>query len=190
MTKKKKKIIVIRNLNDVLDLQVLRWKKKFPDAEEPEEWGDNEIRPDEEFDASEEISEVAAEVIKQDAMERQAALRDAFGDKAGSGLYVKGYGRKGRADAPEVDARVKQAEEDEAERYAARLKAAGDAMSKEFDLGDEYEIVFEGEYAKTLLAGFKEDEGSKVDLKEEIAEAESHGKRGSGRSAKGSRKKS
>jgi hypothetical protein len=184
MTKKtKKKIIVIRNLNDVLNLQILRWKKKFPDAEEPEEWSDNEIKPGDEFDPSEEISEAAAEIIKQDAMERHAALRAVGGDKAGSGLYAKGYGRKGRADAPEIDARVKQAEEDEAERYSAKLQAAADAMSKEFDLGDEYEIVFEGEYAKTILA--EVEGGSKVSIEEEIKEAE--GRRG-GRGSKRGRK--
>ncbi len=151
---KKKIRIVIKNLNDLLDLQVLRWRQKYPDAAEPEEYSANEIRPGERFDASAEISEDAVAVIRNDDMVRTAA-RNAGGGKGGRGLYTRGFGKDHDA------AFVAAAEKEHREHYADRLAAAGEAMAKEFELGDEYEIVFEGEYAKKILDEGRESKEAK-----------------------------
>jgi len=146
MTEAKKKIrIVIRTLNDLLDLQVLRWKRKYPDAKEPDEWSDNEIKPGDRFDPTQEISEGAVSIIREDDMKRTAS-RNADGGPGGRGLYARGFGKDHQTEGFQS-----LAKHDADEHYEARLAAAGDAMAKEFDLSDEYEIVFEGEYAKIIL---------------------------------------
>lgn len=160
MTKKKveaatkQKIrIVIRNLNDLLDLQVLRWKRKYPDAAEPEEWSANEIKPGDHFDPTQEISEDAVKVIMED--DKRWVGADAGRGMKRRGTYERGYGKDHDA------AFVAAAEAEHAAHYAAALEAAGDAMAKEFDLGDEYEIVFEGEYAEKIMAEQRKEKKAK-----------------------------
>lgn len=151
MSSTKKKIrVVIRNMDDVIDFQILRWKRKYPDAKEPDAWSPNEIKPNEKFDSSQEISEEAVEVIRADDMLRTASLNES-GIKT-RGMYAKGFG------ASHDDAFVARAEADHKSHYEDALVAAAADLEREF--GDEYEIVYEGEYAKRLMAAGEEAEKS------------------------------
>lgn len=141
---KAKKRIIIRTLSDLLDFQVMRWKKKYPDAAEPEEWSENEIKPDDHFDPSEELSESDVKVILED--DQRWVGSDAGKGMKRRGTYEKGWGKRANA---AVQDQIK-AEQDA--HYAKRLEEAAAAMAKEYELDDEYEIVFEGEYAQAILA--------------------------------------
>jgi len=129
--------IVIRNMDDVIDFQVLRWKKAFPAAAEPEEWSPNEIKPDEHYRPTEEVSEEDVAVILED---------DArwVGSVAGSGFVRRGTYSKGiyRADN-DMAARNAQAEIDRLAHYDRDL--AGVLNDLQRDYGEEYEIVYDGQ---------------------------------------------
>jgi len=138
---KEKIRVVIRNMDDVINFQVLRWKAIYPDAAEPEEWSDNEITPDEEYDPTQEISAEDESVILED--DKRWIGAPAGGDMKRRGTYERGYGKTHNA------AFVARAEADHKEHYEAQLRASLTELQNEY--GDEYEIVFEGEYAKKLM---------------------------------------
>ncbi len=139
--------IVIRTFEDLLDLQVLRWKLKYgaENCFEPDEFSDNEIKPNDFFRQNEEISNESEKIILADDMVRMASYR-----KDGKSLYEKGYGEEHKK--PEFQQRFI---EEGDKHYAERLKIATDAMIKEYELPPNYEIVFEGKYRDMILSQFE-----------------------------------
>lgn len=133
--------VVIRNMDDVINFQILRWQHKYPGAAEPEEWSENEIRPDEHYEAHEDLSEA-------DEISILRADRHWVGSQAGSGMvrrgtYERGYGQHRGSEFQALAANSHQ------EHYDTELKKVLEELEKEY--GDEYEIVYEGEYAKKFL---------------------------------------
>ncbi len=141
--------VVIRNMEDVINFQILRWKRAFPDAAEPEEWSANEIGPNDHYVPEDDISEEDEKIILADD-EANAGKRMATASVQGRGTYSKGYGAAHAN--PEFQALAAKSHK---EHYDKELMKVLDDLQKEF--GDEYEIVYEGEYAKKLM-----DEGTKV----------------------------
>ena len=133
--------VVIRNMDDVINFQVLRWKKLYPEAAEPEEWSDNEIAPDEEYDPTQEISAEDESVILEDDKRWIGSV--AGGGMKRRGTYERGYGKSHDA------AFVANAEREHKEHYEEQLRVALEELQNQF--GDEYDIVYEGEYAKKLM---------------------------------------
>lgn len=143
--------VVIRNMDDVINFQILRWTRKFPGAHEPKEYSANEIRPGDNFRPEDEISEADVDVILEDD-------KRWIGSSSGRGMvrrsaYAKGYRQTGE-NADGMNQRLVQAEIDRLEHYDKALAAVLGDLQKEF--GDEYDIVYEGEYAKRLLGEGKE----------------------------------
>lgn len=142
--KKERIRIVIRNMDDVINFQILRWKSKYPDAAEPEEWSDNEIKPNEHYDATEDLSEDDEKVILADDAKRGMTRQASKFTGSSRGTYDKGYG-SAHAN-PEFQALAAASHKD---HYDNALKGALEELQKEF--GQEYDIVFEGQYAKELM---------------------------------------
>ena len=135
--------VVIRNMDDVIEFQILRWKRQFPDAAEPEEWSDNEITPDEHFEAREEISEADEQVILADDRRHWAGTAaDGQGTMVRRGTYDKGYGANHDAEF------VKRAAADHKSHYDAELMKTLEELEKEY--GDEYDIVYEDKYKELI----------------------------------------
>jgi hypothetical protein len=150
-----KQRIVIRDMDDVINFQILRWKSKYPDAAEPDEWSDNEIKSDERFDESQEISEEAEAVILEDDQYWVGSSAGGGGKKR-KGMYTKGY-------RDHDEAFVKRAQKEHKEHYDAALMASLEELEKEY--GDEYDIVYEGEYAKRLMDAREKAEKDKKNSK-------------------------
>ena len=143
--------VVIRNMDDVINFQILRWKRQYPEAAEPEEWSANEIGPNDHYRPEEDIAEADEAVILKDD-ERW------IGASAGKGMvrrgtYAKGYQQTGE-NKEGMSARLIQAEIDRLAHYDKALAGVLNDLQKEF--GDEYEIVYEGEYAERILGEGKE----------------------------------
>lgn len=144
--------VVIRNMDDVINFQILRWKRAFPDAAEPEEWSANEIGPNDHYRPQDEISEADEKVILADDLAHTAG-RESIPGMLRRATYAKGYQQSGE-NADGMSARLIQAEIDRLAHYDKALAGVLTDLQKEF--GDEYEIVYEGEYAERILGSGKE----------------------------------